>query len=62
MIERVVELGEYLGRELRERILLIQGRVVRGLGLMWGVDFMPDKKTLEPFPRSMKILDKFGRE
>lgn len=43
--------GEYLGRRLRETL----GDVpcvgdVRGLGLMWGVEFVADRATKVPFP------------
>lgn len=31
---------------------------VRGVGMMWGIEFVADKATLEPFPRSGKVTER----
>jgi adenosylmethionine-8-amino-7-oxononanoate aminotransferase len=46
--------GEYLGRRLHEAL----GESpcvgdVRGLGLMWGVEFVADRETRAPFPKEL---------
>ncbi len=51
--------GEYLGRRLRETL----GDVpcvgdVRGLGLMWGVEFVADRATKAPFPPKMHFAQR----
>lgn len=43
--------GEYLGRRLRETLADVPCvGDVRGLGLMWGIEFVADRATQAPFP------------
>jgi len=53
--------GEYLGRRLRE-VLAETDCVgdVRGLGLMWGVEFVADRETGEPFPPHLHFGQRVG--
>jgi hypothetical protein len=30
---------------------------IRGIGMMWGVEFVQDRNTLQPFPRSRKVTE-----
>ena len=30
---------------------------IRGIGMMWGVEFVQDRHTLQPFPRSEKLTE-----
>jgi adenosylmethionine-8-amino-7-oxononanoate aminotransferase len=59
LIDRVAEYGHFLGATLHDRLddLAAVGHI-RGLGFMWGVELVADKKTLAPFPRSTKVTEK----
>ncbi|KAF2157667.1 PLP-dependent transferase [Myriangium duriaei CBS 260.36] len=51
LVENVARMGDMLGRLLMEKV----GRHkyvgnVRGRGLFWGIEFVKDKETKEPFP------------
>ena len=35
---------------------------VRGIGMMWGIEFVADKETLEPFPRSLKVTERLWEQ
>jgi len=50
--------GAYLGRRLKERLgtMACVGDV-RGLGMLWGVEFVADREKRAPFPPEMR----FGR-
>jgi adenosylmethionine-8-amino-7-oxononanoate aminotransferase len=59
LIDRVARYGKILGRKLIDR-LADHPNVgdIRGLGLLWGVELVQDKKTLKPFPRCEKVAEK----
>jgi adenosylmethionine-8-amino-7-oxononanoate aminotransferase len=59
LVERAAGLGARIGRRLGE-VLADAPHVgdIRGIGMMWGVEFVRDRKTLAPFPRSEKITEK----
>lgn len=50
IVDRVPRLGEYLGKRLKE-LEEKHGCVgqVSGMGLLWGIEIVKDKKTKEPF-------------
>lgn len=56
LMERVKTVGDYFGKLLTKELVdvPIVGEV-RGIGLMWGVEIVKDKKTKEPFPRNMNV-------
>jgi adenosylmethionine-8-amino-7-oxononanoate aminotransferase len=58
LVNRAQEMGAYLGKRLRT--LLDQPHVadVRGVGLMWAVEFAEDRETLIPFSRQMLLTEK----
>jgi adenosylmethionine-8-amino-7-oxononanoate aminotransferase len=58
LIERAARLGAYL--EPRLRALLGSPIVgdVRGKGLMWGIEFVRDKATREPFDRAQRVAER----
>ena len=59
LIERSARMGEYLKArlcDLAERSPLIGD--VRGKGLMIGVEFVRDKASKEPFPRSARLTER----
>lgn len=58
LIQRSAEMGAYLKsrlQKLAEREPLIGD--VRGEGLFLGIEFVKDRKTHEPFPRSLKLME-----
>jgi adenosylmethionine-8-amino-7-oxononanoate aminotransferase len=59
LIQRSAELGRVIGEEL-EKHLGDSAYVadIRGMGMMWGVEFVKDKETLEPFPRKEKLAER----
>ncbi len=58
LVTRSRELGERIGRRLREAL---SGSPhvgdIRGLGMMWGVEIVRDRNTLQPFPRKQKVTE-----
>jgi hypothetical protein len=59
LIYRVARYGKILGSKLIDR-LAGHPNVgdIRGLGLLWGVELVQDKKTLKPFPRREKVAER----
>ncbi|KAF2621663.1 aminotransferase [Macroventuria anomochaeta] len=56
LLQNVKEKGFRLSKSLKKR--LSNHRHVgdiRGAGLFWGIEFVKDKQTMEPFPADMKI-------
>ena len=62
LVRRANGLGPKLGGRLHA--LKHHGIVgdVRGLGLMWGVEFVKNRATREPFPREMRVADEIAAE
>ena len=61
--EKLVELAADLGRRIGERLraaLAASPHVgdIRGTGMLWGVEFVQDRQTLKPFPRSEKLTER----
>jgi len=56
LVERAQKMGRYLGARLKEE-LSPHPTVgdIRGLGLMWGVEFAKDKVTREPLDPKLKF-------
>jgi adenosylmethionine-8-amino-7-oxononanoate aminotransferase len=62
LVERVAQVGKILGRKLKERLESHPNVAdIRGLGFLWGVEFVQDKETLRPFPRSEKFAERLWR-
>ena len=59
LVQRVAEMGSTLGGLLKDH-LADHPHVgdVRGIGFMWGVELVRDKKTNTPFDRSEQIAEK----
>jgi hypothetical protein len=59
LVERAASLGERLGEKLVERL---GGSPfvadIRGLGMMWGVEIVRERGTLQPFPRAEKVTER----
>jgi len=59
LVERCAQVGQYLKRKLQA---LAEGEPiigdVRGEGLFLGIEFVRDRETHEPFPRSMGLMEK----
>jgi adenosylmethionine-8-amino-7-oxononanoate aminotransferase len=51
LIVRAARLGDYLGQRLNEVVLDLPGvGDVRGIGMMWAVEFVADRETKAPYP------------
>lgn len=59
LVERVDYLGKTLGILLKER-LTDHPHVadIRGIGFMWGIELVKDKKTNAPFPRKNRVAER----
>ena len=59
LVERSAEMGAVLGERLGER-LTGHAHVadVRGLGMLWGVEFVQGKGSLKPYPRADKVTER----
>ena len=59
LVERVESLGPVLGGKLSAALgdSPFVGDI-RGLGMMWGIELVADKKTLAPFPRAQKVAER----
>jgi len=61
LVERVDHYGKIIGKTLHERLDEIPYvGDIRGIGFMWGVEIVKDKKTLSPFPRKEKVIEKIS--
>ncbi len=59
LIQRVERYGLFLGATLKDRLHdLPWVGDIRGIGFLWGVELVADKKTLAPFPREARITEK----
>jgi adenosylmethionine-8-amino-7-oxononanoate aminotransferase len=59
LIERVDRYGPILGDKLKARLADHPNVAdIRGLGFLWGVELVKDKKTLKPFPRRDKVAER----
>jgi adenosylmethionine-8-amino-7-oxononanoate aminotransferase len=59
LVERVARLGPYLEAALRQRLGdLPHVGDIRGIGFLWGVELVADKRTLAPFPRSQRVTER----
>jgi adenosylmethionine-8-amino-7-oxononanoate aminotransferase len=63
LVESVAEKGRFLAGLLRERLggLPYVGDV-RGLGLMWGIEFVRDKASKQPFEQKLHLGQKIADE
>ncbi len=59
LVARCADMGLYLGKRLKELLLPLPFVIdVRGIGLMWGVEFAQDKESGTPFPRNHKLTER----
>ena len=59
LVARVAHVGDGLGQVLRESLGdLPRVGDVRGVGLMWAVEFVADRATKEPFPPEARFADR----
>jgi len=56
LLHNVKDKGTRLSKSLRKR-LANHPNVgdIRGVGLFWGIEFVKDKQTMEPFPEALKV-------
>jgi adenosylmethionine-8-amino-7-oxononanoate aminotransferase len=62
LIERCARMGEQLHRKLAPLAQLPAVGDVRGLGLLAGIEFVADKATRSPFPRTRHFAETFTRQ
>ncbi len=55
------EVGASLARELKKLSAAQAVGEVRGLGMLWGVEFVADRKTKKPFPIDLNFAGRVGR-
>ncbi|NSW85702.1 MAG: aspartate aminotransferase family protein [Syntrophobacteraceae bacterium] len=59
LVERADRLGADLGRKLNARFLNHPNVAeIRGVGFLWGIEFVRDKASLQPFPRREKFVER----
>lgn len=59
LVERVAREGTVLGDKLGTRLAAHPHVAdIRGLGFLWGVEFVQDKETLRPFPRRDRVAER----
>jgi hypothetical protein len=61
LVERCARMGEYLHGRLAALRELPHVGDVRGRGLLMGIEFVADKETRAPFPRSRRFAEAFTR-
>ncbi|KAL3607416.1 hypothetical protein FPOAC2_02400 [Fusarium poae] len=62
MLQNVQEIGRILGEKLKERLSSHKNvGDIRGRGLFWGLEFVRDKNTKEPFPLGDQIAGKLHK-
>lgn len=62
LVKRAATLGAELGRRLQQlRTQPIVGDV-RGMGMMWGIEFVQDRVTRDPFPRTLRVAERIAAE
>lgn len=62
LIERAAIMGGYLRQRLARIEDLSMVGDIRGKGLLWGIEFVRDKTTKEPFPKEIAVKDTIIRE
>jgi adenosylmethionine-8-amino-7-oxononanoate aminotransferase len=61
LVNASASLGTYLGQQLKEKLgELPSVGDIRGLGLLWGVEFVADRETKEPFPPEIQFNRRVG--
>jgi len=58
LVDRAQHLGAYLGQKLKTLLDHPHVADVRGVGMMWAVEFAKDAETSAPFPRQLKLTEK----
>jgi adenosylmethionine-8-amino-7-oxononanoate aminotransferase len=59
LVERVARYEKIFGDKLRTRLADHPYVAdIRGVGLLWGIELVKEKKTLEPFPRSERVAER----
>jgi len=60
LVERCAKMGRVLDERLRVLLDLPHVGDVRGRGLLAGIEFVEDKASRAPFPRSVKFAERFA--
>ncbi len=61
LVNAAARLGTYLGQQLKEKLGdLPSVGDIRGLGMLWGIEFVADRKTKEPFSPEVQFSRRVG--
>ena len=55
LIARAERMGSYLHKSLQQLESLPMIGDIRGKGMLWGIEFVKDKETKEPFPKEKRV-------
>ena len=61
LIQRAATMGEYLRNRLARLETFPMVGDIRGRGLLWGIEFVKDKETKEPFPKEKSAKNRILR-
>lgn len=63
LVSRVAAMGPILGSKLKERLERHPHVAdIRGIGFLWGVEFVKDRESLIPFPRNEKFVERLWQK
>lgn len=60
LVERAASLGRYLEQGLAPLADHPHVGQIRGIGLMWAIEIVRDKNTLQPYPRKEKLTERLA--
>jgi adenosylmethionine-8-amino-7-oxononanoate aminotransferase len=62
LIDRAAQMGQYLRKSLARLEALPMVGDIRGRGLLWGIEFVKDRETKEPFPKEKSAKNSVLRD
>jgi adenosylmethionine-8-amino-7-oxononanoate aminotransferase len=62
LVERAATLGSELGRRLQALRQHAMVGDIRGMGMMWGVEFVRNQSTRQPFAETLRVAERIAAE
>jgi adenosylmethionine-8-amino-7-oxononanoate aminotransferase len=63
LVDAVTRKGVRLGTKLRKTLCRLPGvGDIRGIGMMWAVEFVKDRSTRDPFPPALTVAQRIADE